>query len=118
MTGIGKDSPAQIKLRFVTEDDLVSALIRRHTWCEYSHVEFVLDTGTTLGARFDGGVAIRPADYAKFTRVAEFVIPVTVEQKFQIMSFAQAQIGKAYDCEAIAGVLLHRDWRNADKWFC
>lgn len=118
MADIDKDSPALIRLRFVTEDDLVSAMIRRHTWCDYSHVEFVLDDGTTLGARFNGGVAIRPADYAKFTKMIEFVVPVTVEQKFQILSFAQAQIGKEYDCEAIAGLVFHRDWRNDDKWFC
>jgi uncharacterized protein YycO len=118
MTDIGKDSPGTIKIRFVTEDDLVSALIREHTWCAYSHVEFVLDDGTTLGAHFAGGVRIRPINYAKFTRVEEFVIPMTVEQKFTIMSFAQAQVGKAYDAGAIVGVLLHRDWRNTDCWFC
>jgi uncharacterized protein YycO len=118
MDAIGKDSPAAVRIRFVTEDDLVSALIRTHTWCEYSHVEFVLDDGTTLGAHFSGGVRIRPANYAAFTRVAEFVVPMTVEQKFAIESFAKAQVGKAYDCGAIAGVLLHRDWRCTDKWFC
>lgn len=115
---IGKSSPASITIRFVTEDDLVSALIRQHTWCEYSHVEFVLDDGTTLGAHFSGGVRIRPINYANFTKVAEFVVTMTVEQKFAIMSFANAQVGKAYDCGAIAGVLLHRDWRDTDKWFC
>lgn len=118
MTDIGKDSLATIKIRFVTEDDLISAMIRLHTWCDYSHVEFVLDDGTTLGAHYDGGVRIRPANYATFTRIDEFVVPMTVEQKFTIMSFAQAQIGKGYDTGAIAGVLLHRDWRNPDKWFC
>jgi uncharacterized protein YycO len=118
MTEIGKDSPATIRIRFVTEDDLVSALIRQHTWCEYSHVEFVLDDGTTLGAHFSGGVAIRPANYAKFTRVAEFVVLTTVARKLTIMSFAHAQVGKDYDCSAIAGDLMHRDWRDDAKWFC
>jgi uncharacterized protein YycO len=118
MTDIGKDSPATIRIRFVTEDSLVSALIRQHTWCEYSHVEFLLDDGTTLGAHASGGVRIRPADYDKFTKIAVFEVRMTVEQKFQIMSFAQAQLGKAYDCEAIAGIVLHRDWRASDKWFC
>jgi hypothetical protein len=117
MTQIGKDSPASIKIRFVTEDSLVSKLIRIQTWCDYSHVEFVLDDGTTLGAHQDG-VKIRPIDYAKFTKIAEFVIPMTVEEKFIIMSYAQAQLGKAYDDSAIAGIVLHRDWRNTDKWFC
>lgn len=115
---IGKDSPASVRLRFVTEDDLVSALIREKTWCDYSHVEFLLDDGTTLGARSSGGVQIRPTDYAKFSKIRVFSVACTVEQKFQIESFAKAQVGKAYDTGAIAGLLAHRDWRDPDKWFC
>jgi hypothetical protein len=115
---IGKDSPATIKLRFVTEDDLISALIREKTWCDYSHVEFVLDDGTTLGARSSGGVQIRPANYANFSKIQQFAVDCTVEQKFQIESFAQSQLGKAYDTGAIAGLMAHRDWRDPDKWFC
>jgi uncharacterized protein YycO len=118
MDGIGKESPASIMIRFVTCDDIVSALIRQHTWCDYSHVEFVLDDGATLGAHADRGVAVRPANYDSFTKIDTFVVPMTVEQKFEIMSFANAQIGKAYDMTAIAGIVFHRDWRNKNQWFC
>lgn len=107
-----------ITIRFVTEDDLVSALIRDKTWCDYSHVEFVLDDGSTLGAHFDGGVAIRPADYSKFTKLQLFVIPCTPEQKEAILYFANFQLGKPYDTEAIAGMVAHRDWSDEGKWFC
>lgn len=107
-----------LTIRFVTEDDLVSALIRDKTWSPYSHVEFVLDDGTTLGAHFSGGVAIRPLNYAKFSKEERFDIPVTDEQKALILAFAHAQVGKSYDMTAIAGMCLDRDWRNRDKWFC
>lgn len=107
-----------VRIRFVTEDDLVSRMIRVQTWCEFSHVEFVLDDGTTLGAHFSGGVRIRPANYSQFTKIAVFDVPVTAEQKATILGFANAQLGKGYDTEAIAGLVSHHDWRNPDKWFC
>lgn len=107
-----------IRIRFVTEDGLISALIREKTWCDYSHVEFVLDDASTLGAHFSGGVAIRPADYATFTKIEEFDIPVSAEQKQLIMNFAYAQVGKPYDTGAIAGIVAHRDWSDPGKWFC
>jgi uncharacterized protein YycO len=108
-----------IKLRFVTCGDLVSALIRDKTFCAYSHVEFVLNDGTTLGAHAEGGVAIRPANYDNFTKIAVFNVPVaTDEVKASILAFAMAQVGKPYDFGAIAGLVLNRDWRNTSKWFC
>jgi hypothetical protein len=105
-----------IKLRFVTCGDLVSALIRDKTFCAYSHVEFVLNDGTTLGAHAEGGVAIRPANYDNFTKIAVFNVPVaTDEVKASILAFAMAQVGKPYDFGAIAGLVLNRDWRNTSK---
>jgi uncharacterized protein YycO len=109
---------ATLTIRLVTSNDIISALIRDKTWCAYSHVEFILDDGTTLGAHADGGVRIRPIDYAVFTAVKVITITVTEEQKAAVLAFAHAQVGKAYDMGAIAGIVLHRDWRNADKWFC
>jgi uncharacterized protein YycO len=107
-----------IKIRFVTCADLVSALIRDKTFCAYSHVEFVLDDGTTLGAHASGGVAIRPANYDVFTKIAVFAVSVSQSQKDVIFSFAQAQVGKPYDFGAIAGLVVDRDWRDTSKWFC
>lgn len=109
---------ATMTVRFVTESDLVSALIREKTWCPYSHCEFVLDDGTALGARASGGVQIRPINYAKFSAEARFTVEMTNEQKFIIETFAKAQIGKSYDFGAIAGNLLHVDWRSHDRWDC
>lgn len=109
---------AFITLRFTAESDLVSASIRFKTWCGFSHCEFVLDDGTTLAARSSGGVAIRPLNYAKFSQVAYYTVEVTDAEKKAILDFARAQLGKGYDFEAIAGVVVHRDWRSKDRWFC
>ena len=105
-------------IRFITEDDPISWAIRKETNSPVSHVEFGMDDGTWLGAHFDGGVQVRKADYAKTTLDERYAIPVTTEQRFQILSFAAEQVGKAYDMEAIAGIMAHHDWRCQDKWFC
>jgi uncharacterized protein YycO len=107
-----------LTIRFVTSDDIISGLIREKTWSQYSHCEFVLDDGTTLGAHADGGVKIRPAAYAVFTATKIIHLTVTDEQKAAVLAFATAQIGKPYDMAAIAGIVAHRDWRSPDKWFC
>lgn len=109
---------ATLTIRFVTSDDIISALIRDKTWSQYSHVEFILDDGTTLGAHADGGVKIRPLDYAVFMATKIIKISVTDDQEASVMAFAHAQVGKAYDMGAIAGIVAHRDWRSPDKWFC
>jgi uncharacterized protein YycO len=109
---------AILTIRFVTSNDIISALIRDKTWSDYSHVEFILDDGTTLGAHADGGVRIRPADYAVFTATKVIHLTVTDQQKAAVLTFATAQVGKPYDMDAIAGIVAHRDWRNSDKWFC
>lgn len=108
----------KIFIRLVTQEDIVSFLIREKTFCDYSHVEFVLDDGTTIGAHSSGGVAIRPSNYAKFTKVAKFAVSVTPEQKAAILAFAHAQVGKGYDYGAIASDLLSKDLHSRGKWDC
>lgn len=109
---------ATVTIRLVTEHDPVSDIIRAETWCTYSHVEFVLDDGTTLGAHASGGVAIRPIDYAKFTAEQRFTLHVADEQKAAILGYAHAQVGKPYDFLDIVGILTHRDWRSPKRWIC
>lgn len=111
---------ANIIIRFVTQEDVESIAIRAYTWCAFSHVEFVLDDGTTLGARTDHnpGVQIRPINYAKFSNEERYNIPVTDEQKAIIMAFAHAQVGKPYDVKDIFGIFTHRDWRDDGSWIC
>lgn len=109
---------AEIILRFVTEKDPISQAIRDVTWSAFSHVEFMLDDGTTLGAHANGGVRIRPIDYAIFSNEERYRVTVTDDQKATILAYAQAQLGKPYDFTDIFGILLHRDWRKDDGWIC
>ena len=107
-----------ITIRFVTEQDPISKAIRDVTWAPFSHVEFVLDDGSTLGAHASGGVKIRPIDYAVFSNEERYRVAVTDEQKAVIVAYALAQVGKPYDFGDILGILVHRDWRKDDRWIC
>lgn len=110
----------QIRLQFVAvHGDLGSDLIAwfGHT-AAVSHVDAVLPNGTLLGARMDGGVQIRAADYEKFTTSIGIVLPATDEQEVAFLGFLHAQIGKPYDHTAIMAFAADRNWQDPDSWFC
>ena len=81
-----------ITLRFVTCSDPGSWAIRtfQRGWC--SHVDSVMDDGRLLGARLDGGVAIRPPNYEKFSRVERVVISVPYYKERAYWDFLKAQV--------------------------
>lgn len=107
-----------IVLQFCDTPGLSSALIEwfGHGWC--SHVDSVLEDGRLLGARMDGGVEIRDANYETFRRLLRVVLPAPAEIVRTYYDFIKAQLGKPYDQEAILGYIAGRDWRDDRKWFC
>ena len=91
----------------------------------FSHIDAVvpMDThgyraGDLLGARFQGGVRVRPYDYLPQMRAHHMEIPSSFEQSARFYDFLFAQIGKPYDWRAIAGFAIARDWRDLNAWFC
>lgn len=108
----------EIVLQFAASRGLSSAAIEwfGHGWC--SHVDAVLPDGTLLGARLDGGVAIRPAGYYPFTRTQRVVLPAPPEMVDAFHAFLRAQLGKPYDSLGIAAFVAGRDWRDPSRWFC
>jgi hypothetical protein len=64
-----------------------------------------------LGARLSGGVAIRPANYEKWSRVERVVIAVPYYKERAYWDFLKAQPGKPYDKLAIVAFAVNRDWR-------
>jgi uncharacterized protein YycO len=104
-----------ITLQFVTESGWQSALIRWFTWSDYSHVDFLLADGSLLGARLDGGVKIRPSNYANFKAKGIYQI----EAPGTVLDYAKKQLGKPYDARGILNFGLHRrNWRDESAWFC
>jgi uncharacterized protein YycO len=110
-----------IKLQFVCENAISSALIALFSAGHFSHVDAVWGKTSLLGARSDGlppGVEVRPAEYLRFSTRVVFEIPATAHQKAKWRAFLKAQIGKPYDHSAIWGFVRGRDWRQADSWIC
>ena len=107
-----------ITLQFVTCSNPGSWAIRtfQRGWC--SHVDSVMDDGRLLGARLDGGVAIRPPNYEKFSRVERVVIAMPYYKERPYWDFLKALLGKPYDKLAIVAFAVNRDWRSPDAWFC
>lgn len=106
-----------IRIQLSTENSIVSGAIRMWTRGPYSHVDIFRGTDL-LGARSNGGVQIRPPDYANFTAKMVIEFPCTYTNEMLFFDFLDRQIGKPYDHTALAGLVLNRDWRNPDKWFC
>jgi hypothetical protein len=98
-------------------DDLSSEAIKiyQRGWC--SHVDVVLIDGL-LGAREAGGVAIRPFDYEKFSRIETVTLNANSGQSEVFEKFLKDQIGKPYDNLAIVAFALERNWRSPNSWFC
>ncbi len=110
-----------IKLQFVAQRNLGSALIGYYSAGNLSHVDAVIDDeGSLLGARsnYKAGVQIRPPDYALFSRRLIAELPCTPTQYDGWRSFLRGEIGKPYDRRAILAFAFNRDWRRPDSWIC
>lgn len=126
---------SEIVLQFsTTQDSLsnwVSALIRRLCHSPFSHVDFVLDDGSLLGASDNAqapvlkgnprGVAIRPPDYQAFGVRRRMVIKT--DKADAIVNCALTQLGKPFDSSALHDFFNDafpgvRDWQENGRWFC
>ncbi len=106
----------EVRLRFSTESNIESLVIRWFTHSSWSHVDFVMPNGKLLGARLKGGVELRPPGYARFSRSVDATITTPIAA--QIYEFALDQIGKPYDWKAIVGFAIDRNWEDNSSWFC
>lgn len=101
-----------VRIALFSSQSFYSQVIKLATWSRWNHVAFVLESGEVLGA-LSQGVCITPIDYAG-TRVEFFDVDCP---NFN-WDWLRAQLGKPYDWTAIAGLAMHRDWREDDSWFC
>jgi uncharacterized protein YycO len=101
-----------ITLQFSAQAKPGSWLIRKFSWSDYSHVDFVLPDGTLLGATGSKGVAIRQPD--AYSACDRFV----VDAPASVLDIAASQIGKPYDWPAILGFVAQHNWQDENAWFC
>lgn len=93
-----------MKIRFSSQSNFGSWVIRKRLGCRWSHVEFFLDDGHTVGSRFFGGVKLRkPIKYKQY-------------RDFEIPNLKLGDIGSWYDYVALLGSLLGIQLQ-VTKWF-
>lgn len=108
-----------IQVRFIATDGLISGIIRKVTGSLFSHVEFGTPEGTWIGARFQGGVEERPANYCKPTREYIYDIPATDAQAKMALAWMRSKIGTKYNTRDIAGLMLQaRSLRSPNRLIC
>ena len=110
-----------ITIRFVSHPgvfDWACKIAQYGFWA--THCDAVLPNGCLLGARFDGGVQIRSANYdaGGFSRELRVSIPATDAQASLFYDFLYDQIGKPFDWQAILTFYFPRDWQVPDSWYC
>lgn len=104
-----------IRLRFVTEKDMLSRLIRTQAGLAMpftpSHTEALSQDGKSfIGAHYSGGIQARPIDYnaanlmtlpddTKSSRIVE--LPCSDEQEAQFYAYVASKIGQPYDWKSI-----------------
>ena len=102
-----------IKIRFASNKTLVSKIVRFFTRSEYSHVDYIFDTGEAYSSLPHTGV-----NYNTDSNDVEVMCEVEVESKKLVENFLLSQQGKPYDLTAIFGFIFSRDWQEKDQWFC
>lgn len=104
-----------MKLLFSRRHHPGSWLIRAVTWSEWSHVDIMLPDGGLIGAAAPHGVIGITSEERIARASCAAVMKVPCSTPF---SWMLSQIDKPYDWLGVAGIGLHRDWEEDDKWFC
>lgn len=106
-------------VRFIKTEGFVSDVISALTGSLFDHVEFGTPEGTWIGARDQGGVQERAADYCSPVREYVYEIPSTDEEQIDLLAWARAKIGTPYNFEDIAGLALQvRALNNPKEDIC
>jgi hypothetical protein len=107
------------RIRFIGYSNFIGEVIQWSTNSIWAHTEIGTEAGTWIGARDQGGVEERPANYCTPDRERRYEIPITAEQDQKIMAFARSKIGTPYNFEDIAGLFLHdRSITGKGRYIC
>ncbi len=106
-----------IRIRLIRDPGIISAAICWWTWGQWSHVE--IDNGDGwLGARFTGGVMVRPYDYCRPVAQEIRGVEMTAAEEALFWQAARGEIGRPYDWRAIAGLILRLPLARWGFWDC
>lgn len=88
------------------------------TWSKWSHCGVVTPDGTVIEAAAFHGVREISASEFLAGKTSTLIREIPVPDDAAAIAFARTQVGKPYDYLGVAGIGLHRDWQQDDRWFC
>ena len=106
-----------VRLLFTRRHHPGSAMIRVATWSKWSHVDLI-DGDSVIGAVAPHGVERERLNARLAAASHAAVMTIPCEDAAAVISAASSQIGRPYDWLGVLGIGLHRDWQEADRWFC
>lgn len=106
-------------LRFIKSAGIVSDAITWETNSLWDHVELITPSGTYIGARANGGVEERPADYCTPVRERRYSIPCSPSDSIRILTWAKSKVGTKYNFLDILGLAVHnRKFNDPTRDIC
>ena len=104
-------------LYFCRSNTVASHAVRLITWSDWSHVGVCPGEGTVIEARWPKVREISTEAFRLDNDIVE-AVEFPCADRAKSISWLRAQIGKPYDLLALLGIVLHRDWHKAGRWFC
>jgi hypothetical protein len=97
-----------------------SRMIRWFNFSDYRHASFVDDETGTEWEAMPGGVHEVPfgTAHTEGTEVDLFALPLTPQERVDLLAFFSGEKGCPYDWSAIGGFVTRRNKENPDAWFC
>lgn len=95
----------------------LSWVIRAGSWSKWSHVALI-DGDDVIESVALHGVVRTPLATRQRQDPRWAIATLACADRTAIIRAAKTQIGKPYDYTGVIGIGLHRDWQEADSWFC
>lgn len=105
-----------MRILFCTSKLPGAVLIRAVTWSDWSHVAIV-DGEEVIEATWPA-VRVAPLAEVIAKHSRHILVDLPSPDSAAVIAAARSQVGKPYDLTALFGLLVRRDWQEADRWFC
>lgn len=110
----------KLTLVFTNSHKPLAPIINLVTWSSFSHVAILSTDMLTVVHSTLGGGGVKEIPVSELLDASKdfTFIEFSVNDAEAILAAARSQIGKPYDWTALVGIPFHRDWQEADSWFC
>ena len=103
----------KILLRFASNKNFASAVVRRFTRSEFSHIDYIFADGRAYSSLPRAGVGFNTDANDR-----EEYFEIEVKDKKKIEDFLLYYHGAKYDWSAIFGFTFRSEYNDTAAWFC